>query len=117
MSLDYIIKLENALIKFIESTDRDPEILKVYETAKINSDERENAKKMQFMMVPIEAANIRLMGYDRESQQLRVQFTNGGLFQYKNISEKLFNDMVKSPIIGSYFSRNIRNIYKCVKLN
>lgn len=119
MSQEYIERLEVSLVKAVEIPEpkKDPEVMETYGEAKESIEEREAAKAMNITMQDVESSNIRQVGYNRKAKQMRIQFTNGGLFQYKEVPNEVFDEMMASKSVGSYFSKNIRNIYSCVKLN
>lgn len=119
MSQEYIERLEDSLVKSIElpTPKEDEQVMATYGEAKESITERDDAKRMMFEMHDVEASNIRCMGYNKTHQQLRVQFTNGGVYQYKNIPFEIYDEMIQSKAIGPHFSKNIRNVYECVKLN
>lgn len=119
MSQEYIERLEVSLVKAVEIPEpkKDNEVMETYGEAKGNIAERDTAKAMNIKMQDVESSNIKQIGYDRKSQQMRIQFTNGGLFQYKEVPTEVFDEMMAAKSVGSYFSKNIRNVYSCVKLN
>lgn len=119
MGQEYVGRLENSLVKAVELPEpkKDTEVMETYTEAKENITEREEAKKLDIPMHDVESSNIRSMGYDKASKQLRVQFTNGGLFQYKEVLPELVSELKKSESIGSFFSKHIRTTHECVKLN
>jgi hypothetical protein len=119
MGLDYTGRLETSLVKAIElpKPKEDAEVMETYTEAKDNLTERKKARKIDIKMNEVESNNIREMGYHEESRQLRVLFTNGGLFQYKEVPPDVVSEMMKSDSVGSYFSKNVRTTFTCVKLN
>ena len=119
MGLDYTGRLESSLVKAIDlpAPKEDAEVMETYAEAKGNLKERKAAKKLDITMNSVTSSNIREMGYHEESRQLRVLFTNGGLFQYKDVPPEVVSEMMKSDSVGSYFSKNIRTTFTCVKLN
>lgn len=116
---DYTGRLETSLVKAIDlpKPKEDTEVMETYAEAKGNITEREAAKKIDIVMLEVVSSNIKFMGYSKEMSQLRVQFTNGGLFQYKDVPEEAYKEMMKAESVGSHFSKHIRNDYECIKLN
>jgi hypothetical protein len=116
---DYTIRLETSIVKAIELPEpkKDVEVMETYGEAKENISERETAKSIDILMLPIDSSNIKYAGYNKEFKQLRIQFTNGGIFQYKDIPDDIYNELKNAESYGSYFSKNIRNVFKCVKIN
>jgi hypothetical protein len=119
MAKEYVARLETSLVKAVElpKPKEDAEVMETYGEAKDNIKERDEANALDIKMQDVESSNIRQLGYDKKTKQLRVQFTNGGLFQYKEIPIEVNDELMSAKSIGSYFSKNIRNAYSCVKLN
>ena len=118
MGKDYTIRLETSLVKAVDlpKPKEDEEVMATYGEAKENIEERREAKLVVFEMKEVESSNIHSIGYNKDFEQLRIIFTNGGLYQYKGIKPEVYEEMMKSESVGSYFSKNIRNKCECVKL-
>jgi hypothetical protein len=118
---EYITRLETSLVKAVELPEpevkKDIEVMETYGEAKDNIKERNEAAAIDITMQDVKSSNVKQIGYDKNSKQLRVQFTNGGLFQYKEVPNEVNDELINAKSIGSYFSKNIRNVYSCVKLN
>lgn len=65
----------------------------------------------------VKSSNIALIGYDKESKVLEIEFKNGGIYQYFKVPEEEYDDLMKAESHGSYFNRNIRNSYKWQKID
>ncbi len=62
-------------------------------------------------MIPVESTNIAAIGYDDETQVLRVQFKRGGsAYEYPNIQRERFDALRTAPSVGGYFSAFIKNL-------
>lgn len=64
----------------------------------------------------VASSNIEAIGYDEESQILRVWFLNGTVYDYLNIPSMEFEALNNSPSIGSYFARSIKGTYSYQKV-
>jgi hypothetical protein len=64
----------------------------------------------------VNSSNLASIGYDSENEILEVEFKHGGVYQYFDVSENVFNELMNAPSHGVYFSANIRNDYKYSKL-
>jgi Leucine-rich repeat (LRR) protein len=71
---------------------------------------------MNIPMVPVESSNIEAVGYDSESQTLRVTFNNQKSYDYLGVSEKLHLGLLDSKSKGSYFHTHIRPHHRCQKV-
>ncbi|NSW91887.1 MAG: KTSC domain-containing protein [Firmicutes bacterium] len=59
----------------------------------------------------VESSNLRSVGYDSTTKILEVEFNSGGIYQYFNVSEIVFQALLAADSKGQYFHRNIKNIY------
>ena len=67
-------------------------------------------------MKPVASSNIQAVGYDESSETMRVQFTNGSVYEYRNIPIVVYNDFMQASSLGAYLNRNIRNSYPYEKV-
>ena len=68
-------------------------------------------------MTPVVSSQIKSAGYDYEEQKLYVEFKNGKVYQYSNVPENIYDNLIKAPSPGSYFNTAIRGIYDYLSLN
>ena len=66
--------------------------------------------------VPVSSSNIRSVGYDKETQMLEIEFDGGGIYQYLNVPEHVYSNLMSASSKGSYFHRHIRNRYRFRKV-
>lgn len=57
------------------------------------------------------SSNITSIGYDEPSQTLEVEFTNGAVYQYYNVSQEIFERMMTAPSKGQFLAYEIKNAY------
>ena len=62
-------------------------------------------------MIPVSSSNVESIGYDEATQTLRVNFLNGGIYEYMNVPGYEFEQLKIAPSIGSYLHRNIKGVY------
>lgn len=55
------------------------------------------------------------IGYDAENEILEVEFNHGGVYQYFDVPEDVYEELMNAPSHGVYFSANIRNDYQYEK--
>jgi hypothetical protein len=58
-------------------------------------------------MQPLQSSSLRSVGF--EGNRLRVEFKNGGVYEFDDIDEATFNAMMEAPSPGAFFAANIRN--------
>lgn len=70
-------------------------------------------------LIPVNSSDLRAVGYDADTQTLQISFKNGGLYEYKNISESMYRELISAPSKGKYFSHYIRDktAYPCRKIH
>jgi hypothetical protein len=66
--------------------------------------------------IPVASSNVEAIGYDEESQTLRIWFAEGSVYDYLNVPLMEYETLKTSPSIGSYLSRNIRGSYPYQKI-
>lgn len=64
----------------------------------------------------VSSSNIRSIGYDAKSQTLEIEFQDGDIYQYFNISESIYSALMSASSYGSYFHRYIKDQYQWTKI-
>ena len=64
----------------------------------------------------VESSNLASIGYDAENEILEVQFKHGGIYQYFDVPENVYEELMNASSHGVYFSANIRNDYGYQKM-
>jgi hypothetical protein len=64
----------------------------------------------------VESSNLASIGYDSENEILEVEFKHGGVYQYFDVPENVYEELMNADSHGIYFSANIRNDYECQKI-
>lgn len=59
----------------------------------------------------VESTMIRSYGFDSSTSTLEVEFNNGAIWQYYDVSESLYYEMKSSSSCGKFFNANIRGQY------
>ena len=67
-------------------------------------------------MVPVSSSNIDSVGYDTENSNLYVKFIGSGTYEYANVPEHVYNDLLNADSVGKYFHANIRSSYSYKKI-
>lgn len=66
--------------------------------------------------IAVSSSNLASVGYDASTQTLEIEFNHGGVYQYYNVTEDVYNDLINAGSVGSYFSHNIKNVYPTQKI-
>jgi hypothetical protein len=64
---------------------------------------------------PVTSSNLASVGYDADSQTLTIEFRKSGTYEFYDVPESVYQDLMSSGSHGEYFARNIRGKYRYVK--
>ncbi|HBM45827.1 TPA: KTSC domain-containing protein [Patescibacteria group bacterium] len=57
--------------------------------------------------IAVTSSNIRSIGYDLESFVLEVEFTSGDVYQYYDVPQHLFQELLHASSLGGFLNDNI----------
>lgn len=60
---------------------------------------------------PVASSTIIAVGYDEPSQTLEVEFKTGSVYQYYNVTQSLFEQLMQSASKGQFLAYQIKNAY------
>ena len=66
---------------------------------------------MEIEKVHVSSSNVEAVGYDQDSQTLRIWFLNGSVYDYSGVGQMEFDALRDAPSVGSYLARNIKGSY------
>lgn len=67
---------------------------------------------------PVSSSNISSIGYDPQSATLEVEFASfGGVYQYFNVPEYLYQQFLQASSHGQFLNDNIRYNYRYQKVS
>jgi len=66
--------------------------------------------------IPVTSSNVASVGYDPVSMTLEVEFRSGGVYQYFDVPESVYQALVGASSVGQYLNANIKNIYRCSRM-
>ena len=58
------------------------------------------------------SSNIARYAYDPESYVLAVEFINGGIYNYFDVPEAVFEQMQAAPSKGQFLAQQIKDSYR-----
>ncbi|POA88920.1 KTSC domain-containing protein [Pseudomonas protegens] len=61
--------------------------------------------------VSVSSSNIAAVGYDEFSQTLEVEFLNGAVYEYYDVPEYVYQELISASSVGGYFAQRIKNVY------
>ncbi|PKP14055.1 MAG: KTSC domain-containing protein [Bacteroidetes bacterium HGW-Bacteroidetes-3] len=56
----------------------------------------------------VESSNLASIGYDAANEILEVEFNHGGVYQYFDVPENVYEELMNADSHGQYFDRNIK---------
>lgn len=59
----------------------------------------------------VESSNLKSVGYDISQVILEVEFHHGAIWQYSDVMESTYHEMMSAASIGTYFNANIKGKY------
>lgn len=62
-------------------------------------------------MIPVKSSLIKAIGYDRDTQELTIEFKTGGKYRYKGFSESMWENFHTAESVGKFFVNNIKGNY------
>jgi len=51
---------------------------------------------------------IRSVGYDRVESMLEIEFCSGSVYQYSNVPQEIYAELMSADSKGGYFEANIK---------
>ena len=66
--------------------------------------------------IPVQSSNLAAIGYDSATETLEVEFLNGSVYEYRNVSQSVYDGLMSASSHGSYFNHEIRMSYPYEKI-
>jgi KTSC domain len=67
---------------------------------------------MKIEMQKVDSSNLAKAGYDAETKTLRIEFRGSGqVWDYEDVSEKTFENLLAAPSIGKFFNQSVKDTY------
>jgi hypothetical protein len=64
----------------------------------------------------VSSSNIASIGYDADSQTLEIEFLNGGVYQYFDVPQYVYEELMNADSHGQYLAQNIKGVYRFSKV-
>ena len=61
-------------------------------------------------MFTVDSSNLDAVGYENSS--LFIRFNSGGLYEYINVPEHIYRELLSASSKGKYHARYIKNVYQ-----
>lgn len=67
--------------------------------------------------VPVNSSNLRSVGYNSSSRVLEIEFHSGGIYQYFDVPESIYEGLMAAESHGKYFHNCIKDKYLYKRIN
>lgn len=64
----------------------------------------------------VKSSNIKSIGHDVNLKILEVEFYQSGIYQYLDVPENLYKELISAPSKGSFFHSRIKKYFICKKI-
>lgn len=64
----------------------------------------------------VDSSNIESIGYDPQNQTLEIEFQNGYVYQYFDVPEIVYQNLMAAVSHGKYFSDNVKGFFRYARL-
>lgn len=61
--------------------------------------------------VSVSSSNIASVGHDSASQTLEIEFLNGSIYEYYDVPEDVYQELISASSVGGYFAQRVKNVY------
>jgi hypothetical protein len=62
------------------------------------------------------SSNIASVGYDAATQTMEVEFTNGNVYQYFDVPEVVYQELLRAESAGKFLNAQIKGVYRFARL-
>lgn len=62
--------------------------------------------------ISVDSSNLASVGYDSGNKILEIEFNSGSIYEYYNVPEYEYQNLMNADSHGKYFIANIRNDYR-----
>ncbi|PSF12621.1 KTSC domain-containing protein [Marinobacter shengliensis] len=59
----------------------------------------------------VNSSNVLSVGYDSENMILEVEFLKGAIYQYYNVPEYIYSDLLSSESIGGFLHSHVKGVF------
>lgn len=66
--------------------------------------------------LPVDSSTIVDIGYDSPSMSLEIGFKQGAVYQYFDVPDALYQELMRADSKGKFFHAHIRDHYRYTKL-
>ncbi len=67
-------------------------------------------------MIKVSSSHLELVGYNPFDKILRIQFRDGSIYDYQNVPEHVFWNLMNAASHGRYHAAHIKTKYSYVRI-
>jgi uncharacterized protein len=64
----------------------------------------------------VDSSNIESIGYDPQNQTLEIEFQNGYVYQYFDVPETVYQNLMAAGSHGEYFSDYVKGFFRYARI-
>jgi len=64
----------------------------------------------------VSSSHVASVGYDTNTLTLEVEFKDGLVYQYFDVPETVYQELMRASSVGQFMHANIRNNYRYTKV-
>lgn len=65
---------------------------------------------------PVSSSNVASVGYDLSTLTLEVEFNDGSVYQYFDVPDTVYQELMRAGSIGKFLHANIKNNYRYTRV-
>ena len=65
---------------------------------------------------PVTSRNVATVGYDPNTMTLEVEFRKGSVYQYFDVPETVYQELMSASSVGKYLNQFIKGSYRYVQI-
>lgn len=65
---------------------------------------------------PVDSSALVSVGYDRDNLLLETELMGGAVYQYFDVPESVYLELMSAASLGVFYNKNIRNNYRYAQL-
>lgn len=77
----------------------------------------ENLAYVLELRSPVASSAIEAVGYDSDDRTLEIEFRHGGVYEYFDVPEEVYRDLLTARSRGRYFHEHVRGKYEYRRLS
>ncbi len=66
---------------------------------------------------PVESSNLKSVGYDPGTKTLEIEFQNGGVYQYHEVPQTVYRELMNADSHGRYFISAIKGAFPFTRVS